>query len=116
EVELRTIALEERRMTAAFFLAQHIHRTLELGVRRDRRRLGQHHAPLHVFLRYAAQKNAGVVARHAFIQLLLEHLYARANALARLAEADDLHILANLHLAALDTARDHGAASGDRKD
>src|ERR1700730_219218 len=28
EVELRTVAVEERRMTAAFFLAQHVHLAL----------------------------------------------------------------------------------------
>ena len=35
--------------------------------------------------------------------------------LARLAEADDLHVLAHLHLAALDPARHHRAAPGDRE-
>src|ERR1700679_1807881 len=38
EVELRTIAVEERRMTTALFLRQHVDLTLELGVRRDRPR------------------------------------------------------------------------------
>src|ERR1019366_9695028 len=44
------------------------------------------------------------------------HLDAGADRLARLAEADDLAILAYLDLAALDAARDHRAASGDRED
>src|SRR6185437_7710403 len=104
EVELRTVAVEERSMTSAFFLAQHVNFALELRVRRDRSRLRQNHAALHVFLRDAAQKDAGVVARHAFIELLLEHLNARADRLAGLAEADDFNVLAYLHLAALDTA------------
>src|SRR5436190_17356427 len=38
EVELRAIALEERRVTTALLLGQHIHLALELGVRRDRAR------------------------------------------------------------------------------
>ena len=33
EVELRTIVVEERSMTAAFFLGQNINLTVELGVR-----------------------------------------------------------------------------------
>src|SRR5207302_8203993 len=44
QVELRTISLEERRMPPPFFLGQHVHLGLELGVRRDRSRLRQHHA------------------------------------------------------------------------
>src|SRR5688572_23779774 len=36
EVELRTVAFEERSMTAAFFLAQDVHLGFELGVRGDR--------------------------------------------------------------------------------
>ena len=38
EVELRTVAVEERRMTAAFFLRQNVDLALDLGVRRDRAR------------------------------------------------------------------------------
>src|SRR5690606_32006730 len=35
EVELGTVALEKRRVTAAFFLAQHVHLTHEAGVGLD---------------------------------------------------------------------------------
>src|SRR6185437_2387292 len=72
EVELRTITLEERRMPPAFFLRQHVNFGLELGVRRNRSRLGQHHPALHVFLRRASEQQPGIVARHAFIQLHAE--------------------------------------------
>ena len=60
-------------------------------------------------------KQSRVVARHAFVQLLLEHLDAGDDRLARLAEADDFHFLADLHLAALDSSRHHRAASLNRK-
>ena len=33
EIELRTIVIEERSMTSAFFLGQNVHLALELGVR-----------------------------------------------------------------------------------
>src|ERR1700679_3911978 len=62
EVKLRTIAVEERRMPPAFFLAQDVHLTLEHGVRRNRTRLGQHHPALHIFLRNTAQQQTGVIA------------------------------------------------------
>src|SRR6185437_2192578 len=60
EVELRTITLEERRMPPAFFLRQHVNFGLELGVRRNRSRLGQHHPALHVFLRRASEQQPGI--------------------------------------------------------
>src|SRR5260370_5083862 len=116
EVELRTVAVEERRVAAALFLREHVDLALEVGVRRDRSGLGQHHAALHVFLRDTAQKKTCVVACQTLIQLLLEHLDAGDHRLAGLAEAHDLGLLAYLHLAALDAARGHRAAARDRED
>src|SRR4051794_19601004 len=98
-------------MPPAFFLRQDVHLSLELGVRSDRSTLGQHHAALDILFRYAAQQQSSIVARHAFIQLLLEHLDAGYNRLARIPEAHDFYFLANLHLATLDAARDHRTAS-----
>src|ERR1700733_12505207 len=116
EVELRTVAVEERRMTTALFLRQHIDLALELSVRRDRSRLGQHHPALHIFLRDTAQQKTCVVARQTLVQLLLEHLHARAHRLLRVAEANDRARLAYLDLATLDTARNHRATARDRED
>src|SRR5947209_6288445 len=61
EVELWTVTLKERRMPSAFFLGQHINLGLELGVRRDRATLGQHHSALHILFRDAAQQQSGIV-------------------------------------------------------
>src|SRR6185312_15488471 len=116
EVELRTVAVEERCMTAAFFLRQHVHAALEVGVRRDRSGLGQDHATLHVFLGNTTQKKPCVVARQTFVQLLLEHFNAGANRLLRIAETDDRAGLANLDLAAFDTTRDNSSTTRDRED
>src|SRR5271157_683359 len=116
QVELRPVALEERRVPPAFFLRQNVNLRLELGVRRDRSRLGQHHPALHFVLADAAQQETRVVARHALVQLLLEHLHARHHRLAGLAEAHNLHFLAHLYLATLDTPRHHRAPPFDRKD
>src|SRR5690348_8818877 len=70
EVELRTVALEERRMTAAFFLREHVHLRLELRVRVDRAGLAQHLAALDLVALRAAEQDAGVVACLALVQQL----------------------------------------------
>src|ERR1700733_10134178 len=115
EVELRPVAIEERRVTAALFLAQHVDLTLELGVRRNRPWLGQDHSALHVFLGYAAQQQTRVVAGKSFIQLLFEHLDAGDYGLAGFPEADDLRLFAHLDLAPLDPARYYRATAGNRE-
>src|SRR5262249_24799227 len=42
QIKLRPVALEERRMPPTLFLGQNVDFGLELGVRRDRARLGPH--------------------------------------------------------------------------
>src|SRR5437763_1230626 len=116
EVELRTVAIEERRMTSAFFLGQDVDLGLELGVRSDRARLGANLAALDVLALHAAEQQTDVVARLALIEQLAEHLDAGDDLLDGGAETDDLHFLADLDHAALDTAGDHRAAAGDRED
>ena len=92
EVELRTVALEERRVTATLVLRQHVHLGLELGVRRDRARLAQHLATLHVVTLGAAQQQAGVVARLALVQQLAEHLDAGDRGLLRVGRMPTISI------------------------
>src|SRR5581483_4249881 len=111
EVELRAIALEERRVTAAFFLGQDVHLTLELRVRGDRARLAAHLAALDFFLLGAAQEQADVVARLALVEQLAEHLHAGDDGLLRRTDADDLDFLADLDDAALDATGHHRAAA-----
>ena len=62
EVELRTIALEERGVTAAFFLRQDVDFALEVGVRGDRTRLGENLAAFDVFTLRTTEKDTDVVA------------------------------------------------------
>src|SRR3546814_18974066 len=63
EVELRTLALQERRVAAALVLAQHVHLGLEVGVRGAAARLGQHLAALHVVTLGAAQPQSLLLSR-----------------------------------------------------
>ena len=76
DVELRTIPVEERRMTAAFFLRQDVHLALEFRMRLDGARLAQHLPALDIVFFDAAQQHADVVARFARIEDLPEHLDA----------------------------------------
>ena len=83
EVELRPVVVEERRVAAAFFLAQHVDLGREVGVRLDAARLAQHLAALDFFALGAAQQDADVVARLALVEELSEHLDAGAGGLLR---------------------------------
>src|SRR3954469_7754687 len=74
EVELRAVVVEERRVTAAFILRQHVHLGLELRVRRDRARLREHLAALDLFALHTAEERACVVAGMRVVEGLLEHL------------------------------------------
>src|SRR5215831_7386815 len=115
DVELRTIAVEERGVTAAFLLREDVDLALELRVRLDRARLGQHLTALDVVFFDAAQEHADVVAGDALIEQLPEHLDAGDDLLLRRLESDDLDFLADLHLAAIDATRDDRAAARDRE-
>src|SRR3546814_2785864 len=75
---------------------------LELGVRSDAARLGQHLPALHVVTLGAAQQQARVVARLALVEQLAEHLHARDRGLLGRTDADDLDFLADLDDPALD--------------
>src|SRR5204862_6736086 len=84
EVELRPVAVEERRVAAALLLREDVDLGLELRVRSDRARLREHLAPLDILTLDAAQETADVVAGLALVAELLEHLDPRDDRLARL--------------------------------
>src|SRR5690606_27387481 len=115
EVELRTVVREERRVTAAFFLAQDVGLSHERGVRGDRTPLAQHLAALDVFTLGAAQQHAHVVAGLTLVQQLAEHFDAGAGRLLDRTDADDFDFFTDLDDAALDATRHHGAAARDRE-
>ena len=76
EVELGTVVVEERGMTAALVLAQDVDLTLELGVGVDALRSSENLAALDVLLRDAAEQGADVVAGLGELEGLVEHLGA----------------------------------------
>ena len=117
EVELRTIVGEERSVTAAFFLGQDVDLALELGVGMDGTGLSQDLAALDLGAVHATQQGADVVAGLSEVQALAEHLQTSdggGDALGT--DANDLHLIANLGGAALDTAGSDGATAGNGHD
>ena len=76
EVELRTIAVEERGVTTTLFFGQYVGFGLELGVRGDAARLGKYLTALNVFTLDATQQGTDVVAGTTFVEQLAEHFYA----------------------------------------
>src|SRR3546814_11183725 len=101
EVELGTVVCEERRVAAAFVLREHIDLGVELGVRRDRTRLGEHLATFHFVAADTADQRADVVAGLTLIEELAEHLYAGADGLAGFVNAHVIAIFAYLQRAGL---------------
>src|ERR1700730_15361009 len=117
EVELRTVVVEERRVPAALVLAQDVDLALELGVRRGGAGLHDDLTALDVLALDAAQQQTDVVAGHALVEQLAEHLHTGNGGLgAGGLDADDLDFLVDVDHAALDTTGDHGAAAVDRED
>src|SRR6266511_261952 len=116
EVELRPVAVEERRVAAALVLRQDVDLGLEVRVRGDGARLGEHLAALDVLALDAAQERARIVARLGIVERLLEHLQPGDDGLLGLrVDPDDLDLVARLDLALLDAARHDGAATRDRE-
>ena len=116
DVELRTIALHERGVTATLFLGKNIDLALELGVRRDGARLSENLTTSDLFLLRAAEEAADVVTSLTLIEELAEHFDARASSLGRGLETDDFDFLANLDHAALDTTGNDSTTTFDRED
>src|SRR5207249_9416311 len=116
EVELRPVPREDRRVTPPLLLRQHVHLALDLLVRRDAPRLGQHHPPLDVLPLRPPQQNPDVVPRLPLVQKLLEHLHTRHHLLLRGGQPHDLDLLPHLHLPPLHPPRPPRPPSPPRED
>ena len=95
EVELRPVAVEERRVAPALVLREDVDLGLEVRVRRDRARLREHLAALDLLALDPAEERACVVACLREVERLVEHLEARDDRLLDLrVDADDLDLVA----------------------
>ncbi len=79
EVELRTVAVEERGMTAAFFFLQYIYLAGEVGVRMYAARFRQYLTAFDFLAVNTTQQRAYVVACQRFVQGLAEHFQTGDN-------------------------------------
>ena len=113
EVELRTITIEERGVTAALLLGQNVDLAGELGVRGNRTGLAENLAALDVLALDAAEQQTDVVASLAEVHGLTEHLDTGNDGVLGILDADDLDGLVELELTALDTAGSNGTTAGD---
>ena len=113
EVELRTITIEERGVTAALLLGQNVDLAGELGVRGNRAGLAENLATLDVLTLDTAEQQTDVIASLAEVHGLTEHLDTGNNRVLGILDADDLDGLVELELTALDTAGSNGTTAGD---
>ena len=115
EIELRTIVVEERSMTAAFFLRQNVAFAGELRVRRNRTRSCQNLAAFYFFTFRTAQQYADVVAGFAFVQQFAEHFNTCTGRLLGRFDAYDFDFVADMQNTALNTACYNRTAAGNRE-
>src|SRR5471032_2717025 len=115
EVELWTVAFEERSVTTAFFFAQHVHFSFELGVRLNRTWLNQNLATLNVVTLGTTQQNAAVLASTTFVEQLTEHFNTGAGGDGSVTQTNDFQWILNLNDTALDTTSYNSTATGDRE-
>src|SRR5690606_4944298 len=113
EVELRTVAFEERSVTSAFFLAQNVDFAFELGVRLDGARLGQNLTTLDVITLGTAQQNTNVLTGTTFVKQFAEHLDTSTGGLGGLADTNDLDLFLDANDTALNTTGHNSTAAGD---
>ncbi|VUS95616.1 hypothetical protein SB6413_05114 [Klebsiella pasteurii] len=113
EVELRTVAFEERSMTAAFVFGQNVHFRFELGVRLDGTRLSQYLTTFDFFTFDTTQQNTNVLTSTAFVQQFAEHFNASTGRLRSLFDTNDFNFFANFDDTALYTTSNNGTTTGD---
>src|SRR5690606_33637000 len=116
EVELRTVAFEERRMTATFVFGQHVDFGFKVGVRGDGAWLGQYLTALNFVTLGAAQQHTDVLARTTFVEQLAEHFDTCTGGFGGVFDADDFNFFAHFDNAALDTTSHYCTATGDGED
>src|SRR3989338_3202612 len=115
KVELRPVPVEKRRVPPPLLLRQHVDLRLELPVRLDRPRLGEHLPPLYLLLVDPPQQTAHIVPRLPLVQELAEHLHPRHHRPLRLPHPHNLRLVPPLHDPPLDPPRHHRPPPRDRK-
>ena len=113
DVELGTILVVERSVTATFLFLEDINRSFELAVGLNNTRMADYHTALDVFLVDTAEKETYVVTGFALIKKLAEHLNAGYNRLHVCTKTHDLNFVAYLYDTSLDTTGSNCTTTGD---
>ena len=113
EVELRTVAFEERSVTTAFILGQNVNFRFELGVRVYRTGNGQNLSALNFVTLGTTQQNTNILTSTAFVQQLAEHLNTGTSGLGGLFDTNDFDFVTNGNDTALYTTGNNSTTTGD---
>jgi hypothetical protein len=113
EVELRTILVAERSVTATLFLLQDIDGSLELLEGLDLTRMAEHHTALDLFLVDTTEEQTNVVTSLALVEELAEHFHTGNDGLLVLTESEELNGVTNVDDTSLDTTGSNGATASD---
>lgn len=113
EVELRTILVAERSVTATLFLLQYIDGCLESLERLDLARMAENHTALDLILVDTTEEQTNVITCATFVKYLAEHLDTCDGGVLVLTETEQLNSVTNVDDTSLDTARCHGSTASD---
>ena len=116
EEELRTIAVEEVSVAAAFLFGEDVGRRSELVVGDDGPGLGKDLTTLDLVVGDTTEEGADVVAGLGKVKGLAEHFEAGDDGLLGRLDANDFSFVVHLDLTTLDAAGDDGATAGDGHD
>ena len=116
EEELRTIAVKEVGVTAAFLFGEDVGRRGELVVRDDGARFGKDLATFDLLTGDTTEKRADVVAALGEVQGLAEHFKTGNDGALGRFDTDDFSRVVDVDAATFDTAGNNGATARDGHD
>src|SRR5690606_19658612 len=114
EIELRTVFVEEWRMTTTFCLRQHVNFGLEFSVRSYRTWFTDNHTTTDIGFLNTTQQQTHVVTSFTVIQNLTEHFhpcYGRLQVLGT--HSKDLNRITRVNHTTLDTAGSYSTTTSD---
>ena len=102
-------------MTTTLFLGQYIHLRLELRMRCNRSRFGQHLTTNNFLSLYTTKQYSYIITGTTLVQKLPEHLHSSRHRLARLFYTDNLHIFPYLDYTPLNPTGGNSTTTGNRE-
>ncbi len=116
DVELGTVVVVERSVTAAFFFFEDIDRSLEFGVGLNDTGVADYHTAFNVFLVDTTEEKTYVVAGFALVEELAEHFNTGNGGFESCAKTHDLYFVTYFYDAGLDTAGGNSTTTCDGED